>query len=188
MSTSRILIHNDTPFSCKICIESQDGMRFPSVPNEVELTTEAPEWTWISWAVEWYRLIRYGPRIGVASFDCPVEVDVYVDVLCDTTEPVTLRMQFLDEDLVWQDAQEAIWSVVLYSGQETNVWVKSTTLGAFDKHGRKTQRVHGRPMVPDTVRFTVTGECEDNNTWEIIQRPVTIAKYNRNWNAAKYCI
>ena len=43
-------------------------------------------------------------------------------------------------------------------------------------------------MIPDTVRFAVTGECEDNNSWKVIQRPVTIAKYNRNWNAAKYCI
>ena len=188
MSSSRLLIHNDTPFNCKIVVETEYGMRFPSAPEEVQLTAEAPEWTWVSWLVEWIRLLRYGPRITVAAFDCPVEVDVYVDILCDTKNPVTVRMQFVDEDLSWQDSQEAIWSVVLLPSQETNVWVKSKTLGAFDKHGRKTQMVHGRPMIPDTVRFTVTGECEDNNTWEIIQRPVTNAKYNRNWNAAKYCI
>lgn len=188
MKPARLLIHNDTPFNCQIWCESDHGMRFPSAPEEVRLTSEPPEWTWISWLVEWIRLLRFGPRIAMAAFDCPVEVDVYVDVVCDSSEPVTVRMQFVDDDLVWQDSQEAIWNVVLHPGQDTNVWIKSKTLGAFDKHGRKTQMVHGRPMKPDTVRFTVTGECEDNESWKVVQRPVTNAKYNRNWNAAKYCI
>lgn len=188
MKPARLLVHNDTPFNCQVWCESEHGMRFPGAPAEVQLTSEAPEWTWISWLVEWIRLLRFGPRIAVAAFDCPVEVDVYVDVVCDSSEPITVRMQFVDDDLVWQDAQEAIWNVVLQPGQDTNVWIKSKTLGAFDKHGRKTQMVHGRPMKPDTVRFTVTGVCEDNDSWQVVQRPVTNAKYNRNWNAAKYCI
>ncbi len=189
MQPTRLLFHNDTPFNCQIWVETEHGMRFPNAPEEVQITTEAPVWTWISWLFEWIRLVRYGPRVAVASFECPVEVDVYVDIIPDALkESITVRMQFTDEDIVWHDSQEAIWSVVLVPGQDTNVWVKSKMIGAFDKHGRKTQSIHGRPMKPDTVRFTVTGTCEDNDTWELIQRPVTNAKFNREWNAAKYCI
>lgn len=188
MKPARLLIHNDTPFNCQIWVESEDGMRFPNAPEEVKTVTQAPEWTWISWLFEWVRLIQYGPRISVAAFDCPVEVDVFVDLLTDTPNPVNVRMQFVDTDLTWEDAQDAIWSVELRPGTETNVWVKSQTLGAFDKQGRKTQIIHGRPMKPDTVRFAVTGLSEDNDTWKVVQRPTTNAKFNRKWNAAKYCI
>jgi hypothetical protein len=188
MKPARLLIHNDTPFNCRIRVESETGMRFPDAPEEVHLTTEPPPWTWSSWIVEWMRLMRFGPRTILATFECPVEVDVFVDVLCDSDDKVHISMEFFDDDLTWHETQEAIWAVHLRPSTETNVWVKSKTLGAFDKSGRKTQLVHGRPMIPDTVRFTVTGVCEDNDSWEVVQRPVTNAKYNRNWNAAKYCI
>ena len=63
--------------------------------------------------------LRYGPRIGIASFDCPVEVDVYVDVICDNAEPVTLRMQFLDEDGVARCARSnLVRGVVCGSGNQ----------------------------------------------------------------------
>lgn len=188
MNAARILFHNDTPFNCRIRIDAEHGMRFPDVPEEVHLTTEPPPWTWWSWIVEWFRLMRYGPRAIIATFECPVEVDVFVDLIPDTPETLRVSMEFFDDDLVWYEMQEGIWTLQVTTGQETNIWVKSRTLGAFDAQGRKTQMVHGRPMKPDTVRFTVTAESEDNETWTNTQNPVTNAKYNRNWNVARYCL
>lgn len=166
-----INFENKTPFETSITIHGETRLLINNPLCTKDISSPPPKCKWFS---EWIKILYFGPLYKNISFCIEPWCTFQLSITSDMNSSIT--MGFNDVCTNWKKHVPGIYS---WDSKAMNV-VISCVPGKFNL-----SRNRGGPMIARDIPLNIKTES-DNESWKVIQVPITMVQFSPTFNDAYY--
>jgi len=164
-------LNNRTPFDAEITVRGTFRISNSSMPY-TSVIAAPPSWT--RWLLEWISILVHGPMNDAMTFVIPAWSESLATIRSDDYSSLTVG--FSDVNTTWTRHLPGVYE---WNSQALDLCISCKPGTASMKKSRR------GPVVAGDIPLNIQMESS-NETWEVLEAPITMIKYSPVFNNGYY--